>query len=950
LNKYVSIGLTLLGVAVAIFGSVFMAPGDREEVYTSFKGLDRISPTHLRDVVAFQQCDNYLLDSKNEENPRYSTMSPRPGITNYLSTASNPIRGLFHYQSPGGDDLMIACSTTSILKQGTSSWTTLQSGMHDSPWEGILYSDPDVTRLYLCNGVDDNQKYISSYDRVMPMQNQDDEVAIGGSVTFTNGAPTAVANATSVLSLEAGNYIKYSTAGTDIEWDEIASIEGTTLIFTSKSKNPTGASSAVVRSSDIDRSRYVAEYDGHVITAYSSVETSTSVSNTTSTIDAYGISMAYGIAQSFEATANQMNIVRLKIYQYDKNSGNIILKIKDSLAGTGYAAKITYPISSLPESDRTTDFNFGVVPLTIGKCYWLTIERENSSAGYFQMLGGTGVTGSVSWTYNPTGFDSAWATGQTTIEVSPLADEATNYYPIGNFGNYTANCLYQAQPAREEWSFNPTLLYTTTYTGWFSSYQRKSLHHFYLDYGGISTEASNWDNVKFSIYKTSATTGEVKIYRKLTSTYGTWGGGWTTAGCSSPESDYTATNAVSNTNTSTLEGWLTFEVTSIARVWTPDLANNYGILLSAETTAGHTFKADGSTTNKPKWTLTTATGKTETGKDLYFEIIKESGQRSTVNYSRRFKPENFPILNTFQIPGRAVGIAKTGGYLVVAGKDPDNLHFYRYTGDDSDGSGIEYVTSIHDLTFGSSKSVAYLPVDDSFIFFSGLGVYHQRGMQNTLVSGQIREEAKLMGNYRDPREYYAGQANSMPQATVLPTKDLYLLACPSTASKNSYVYAYNYANGFWTRWTGLYPTAMTVRRSGASEPRLYMGFDTGQVYTLDTSGSTTEECVLEWSFGGADLTKEKYLGYLDLWTRADNPLTTCRATLETSSPQAGSSITSTATKTLTLNIENNTSTDAMRWLIYQPALTAREFKLRFTQKATAGGLSLRTIRYKYRVK
>lgn len=944
--------LSLLGIAIVFLANVFLGPGEFEDVRVGWGGMDHISQTHLLDITSATQSDNYIVDSKNEENPRYSTLSVRPGFSTYLTTGSTAGRGLFHYLSPGGDDLMIACNTTSILKQGLSSWTTLQSGLYDSPWEGYLYTDPDVTRLYLCNGLNTNYKYISSQDRLMPMQNQDDEVTIGGTVWFTALSTTATGNAVAIASLEAGNYIKYSTAGTDDEWNEIVSIEGTTLIFSSLTKGLAGSYSLVVRSSNIARSRYIQEFEGHIVTAYSSVETSTPVSNSATAESYYYFdgNFTTGIAQSFVAASNSMNILRVKGMRFDsyEYSGNLIIKIKSSLTATSTIAKITYPVASLPTTQSNIDFNFGSIPLTIGGTYYWTIERENSSAimyGYF--VGGTAVTGQVYWTYNSSGFDSSWNTGVTTIDVQPRGNINDPYYNFNNnFESSASGYLDAANPTTDNTSLNPIRDVPLLYVGGTPATQRKSLLFSYAANWGNTLYAKNeWISAKLKLYKKGSVSGNVTAYKRLppygiTAVWDKTIAGWYLDGCSSAESDFTNTGKVAIT-VPTAEGWVTFEVSGIANTWTKQISTNNGLLISSDSTAQITFIGDSSAeAYKPIWSFTAVTGSQDANSDLYFEIIKQSGQRSTVNYSKRYKPENFPTLNTFQIPGRVVGLAKSGGYLIVAGKNPDALNIYRETGDTTDGLGIDFVTRINNITFGSSKSIAYLPKEDSFIFYSGLGVYKQLGLQTRLLSGKIREEAKLFGSYRDPAEYYAGSANNMPQATVLPTKDLYLLS----AVNNQYIYAYNYANDTWVRWTGITPEAMVVRESGGSEPQLYYTDNTGQTYTMDTSGSTTTEAVLEWFFSGKDITKDKQLNLIEIWARADNPLTNCLVTLEVNSIDRSPN-----SRTFTFTPDNNATTDKMVKIACNPAIKSKEFKIRLTQKAIAGALSLRTIRYKYQV-
>ena len=403
---------------------------------------------------------------------------------------------------------------------------------------------------------------------------------------------------------------------------------------------------------------------------------------------------------------------------------------------------------------------------------------------------------------------------------------------------------------------------------------------------------------------------------------------------------------------STLAGWATFEVTSLATRWTVAegdtySTNNHGIIISAESdyTQLDCYSKNYSS-NKPFWSMTTETGTSETTQDLYFEVISEAGNgRSTCLYSKRYYPEHYPTLNTIQIPGRIVGLAKSGGYLIVAGKNPDALHFYKYTGSTNDGEGLNFVTSAVGITFGSSKSVAYLPMGQGFIFFSGLGVYHQNGLQSTLLSGRIREEAKLLANYRDPEQYYSGFASLMPQSTVLPTKDLYLLVAPTTEASNSNIYTFNYADNLWARWTNIETTAMEIRRSGGAEPVLYMGDSSGNTYTLDTTGSTTEEAVLQWYLSFRDITARKTLSEVLLWGRADNPLTSCFVTLEVSSTDPVSGDTQTETEYLTEDVDDNTTTDNMVEVVFSPGLKAREFKLRLTQQATQGAISWRAIKW-----
>jgi hypothetical protein len=953
--------LTLLGIVFQIFLNVFLSPGAYEEVYIAWKGLDRISPSHHKEIISFYKCDNYILDSKAEENPRYSSLSVRPEVSTFLNDAGGAVRGLFQYRSPTGDDALIMCNTNTIFRSSGTVWVTLETGTADSPWEGVLYSDPNVTHLYLANGADENKKYLATgQDLIFDMQNQDDETEISGNMWFTQSALIATGDAVAIASLEAGQYIKYATGGSDIEWNEITSIEGVTVEFSAPYVGTTGSQSAVVRSNDVENSRYILEYEGHMVTGYTSVSATSQISNTEVATQEYLMRRATGIAQSFEATSNNISAIKLKMYRSAPITGDLVLKLKDSIDATEPMAEIRYPVGNIPLTATDITFNFGSVAVTSGDTYFLTIERETSGVGsglgFIHIKRGSAyANGNSYWTYNADGFDSSWDVGYTTLEVTPVLGLNFALEPDTYIDSANATTNYSDA--------------TSLYVGNYSGNARKSLLHYYAEYDCVKNDVENWTTAEVSVYKTSTTTGELKAYRIITyidPASSTWNdswslGTWSQAGCSSPETDYQSAGVASLTDNTTVTGYITFDVTAIATwtVYPQNGALTNGIVITGETVAStFEFSSAQAASNQPKWLLTTQTGASDSSDDLFFEVLSEASNRATVMYSKRFKPENFPVLNTFDIPGRIVALAKTGGYLVVAGREPDALHFYRFTGEVTDGDGIEFVTRINGLTIGSSKTIAMPPTDDSFLFFSGLGIYRQKGLQTSLLSGKIREEAKLFANYRDPRDYYGGSGNVMPQGVILPTKDTYVITAPTTLSVNSFLYNLNYATDTWFRWADMTATALLVRESGGSEPRLYLGYDSGQVYRLDTSGSTSNEAELQWFFSGTegrnDITKNKTITYMDIWAVADNPLRSCVVTLEVKSTDPYSTFTQTSTLTLETGdnlpaITDNVTSENMVWLKFPFTKKAREFHFTLTQQATQGALSLRSIRYKYKV-
>uniref|UniRef100_A0A6H1ZCL2 Uncharacterized protein n=1 Tax=viral metagenome TaxID=1070528 RepID=A0A6H1ZCL2_9ZZZZ len=942
---------SLLGKIFLILISVFLPAQQIEEVWIASRGLDAITPTHNQEQLSFTRLDNYIIGSKAEEDPKYTTLSVRPGVSTFLNDPGTATRGMFHYRSPAGDDLVILATTDTIFKSSGTIWTTLEAGLSDFPWEGILYSDPDVARLYLCNGWDKNKKFLSGQSVLLPMQNQDNETQISGTVRFVVGSSVATCDAIANASLEAGQYIKPSTSHANTNWIEITSLETvgsvTTLEFSSQFPGTTEVTTSVVRSNDMDNSRYITEFAGHIVTGYVSISATTDVGpNLEGSPEYYLMRDYYGVAQSFEAITSNISRIKVRMSgafqsQYPP-AGNLVVRLKDSISASAPLAEVIYPMASLPVNPSPVSFDFGSIPVTIGNTYYFTIERQTSDTTPFQIEHGSSATGTSYWTANSTGFDGSWNSGYTTFEITP---------------SYTDN-LSVDYPDTYIDEANPTTNYksaTQIYAGSLGGNVRKAVVKSLIEYHGLTTEAQPWTNVKYSMYKTGAGTGEItaaRIVRVDNLQAMTWNKNntvvnWAQAGCNKAGTtagdDYTVV-AMSTEAITSVEGYVTWEVTTLSASWDVDTNINYGMVISNETSGQIvTFESSNASSNKPKWLLTTLTGSAESGHDLYFEISSEDSDRSTVVYSKRFFPENYPSLNTFDIPGRIVGLAKTGGYLIVGGKDPDAMHFYRFTGDVLDGKGIDYVTTVNDITFGSSKSIAYPPMDDSFIFFSGLGIYHQKGLQTMLLSAQIREQAKKFSDYRDPRDYYGGLADLMPQATILPTKDTYLISVPNAESINSYIYGLNYAMGSWYRWTNLNATTLMTRRSGGIEPRLYLGYGTGQVYTLDTSGSTTTVATAEFFLNKNDITKTKKLNFIEFGVRKDNPLTNSVVSLEVGTIDKGGS------ETYGKALDDNATTDKMEYINFTPGLTAKEFKLKFTQQATAGAVSIRSIRYNYTV-
>ena len=933
--------LSILGVVYLVLANVGITPASFDDVYIGWGGIDRLSPSHTKNIVNAYQCDNYITDSKEEENPRYTTLSVRPGESTYLNDAGGAVRGLFQFSTPAGTDTLIMADTDTLYKSSGTLWATLEAGYSNAPWEGELYSDPKVTRLYLCNGFDGSRKYLSEKNISYAMQDQDNEVALVGNVYLVKNSLVATADASATSGLKAGHYIKYATAGTDDDWNEIVSTESTNITFNTPYTGTSAAFSSAVRSTDQLSSRYIVEYKGHIVMGSSKSE-SVKVSSTLGT-EYFNLKNAYGVAQSFEATSSSLDKIRMTIYRTAEGTvGNIVIKIKETLESSSSLAKITFATLSLPTIATATDFDFGNVAITSGTPYYITIERETSSTSLVKVLYGTSYSGgNAYWTYNSTGFDSAWDTGNTTIESSPSISASIH-------DNYDT----KIREASATTNFSETSTTQIDANNLVPEYY-KAIWRYPIEEQMVTSDENNFDLVRLFI-TSNPMTSETYAKRLLVETVlseMTWniaktGTSWNVVGCNGAGTDFTETDKV-DLYDGTTPGFHRSgrDLTAIADNWTLSADNNYGIVGSVEGLAStgvwtSTQYSANNGSQEPTWEVTSLTGSSDASRDIYFEILSTSSNPSTINYSKRFKPENFPTLNTFDIPGRIVGIAKSGGYLIVAGKNPDALHFYRFTGDVRDGNGLDFVTTVPDITFGSSKSIARLPTTDSFIFYSGSGVCLQNGLKTKPLSGKIREEAKGFQNHKDPEDFYSGSQDQMPQGGLLPTKDTYLLSVPNSESKNSYIYAYNYANDTWTRWTDLYATALVTRYSGGSTPTLYLGDQSGQVYTLDKTGSTTKEAVLSWFFSKQDITKDKTLRNIEIIARADNPLTGCVTTLEAYDVMTGTTYTS-----LTKNVADNTTTDKMVELPFMLNKTGREFKLTLRQKASSGALSLRSIRY-----
>ena len=953
--------LGFIGAFFAVLASVFLPPGNVEQVYIGWGGLKTLPPTHYRELVDMNVCDNYIIDSKSSESPRFSTLSVRPGETNYLDNQGSAIRGLFVYQTPGGSTNLVMTNKTGVYKAGATGWTILDATATDNPWEGLLYADPNVYHLYLTNGKNYNKKYTN--DGLFNMQNQADSVILPGSMTFVQGSLLATAEAATMASLTAGAYVRYLPTGSDTDWNEIVSKESaTTVRFNTPFVQASQISRTVEASQRLGISRHIIEYDGHVVLGYVAHPDITTISGIKAShyyiLSPYG---AVGVCQSFEATAATASSVKLAIWHATgATSGNILIKLKSTITSEAIST-ITYPVSNLPAVAGTIGtYSFGGVPTTIGGHYYLSIERENDNTSTVYVLqGATYANGQVATTYNDNAFDANWLTGLTTNEIilPYMGETADDYDTDIDSSSPAVNKSDQAYMTIGSWEVSGT------------TYINKGIIKYPLDLLSVKSNSCSILSAEVTfrdmVLSQSLSIEVYRLKREALPSSASWNFcklaiPWVLAGASSPANDYYLADAKTyywapgsgvgyTTNT--------IEVSAMVKNFTQELSNNWGFLikptnkLTSYSSMHFNTSNTASVNQRPLWKITTKTGSVEPAEDIYFEVMTENANNSKVIYSKGYKPENFPALNTFQVKGRITGLAKSGGYLIAGTTAPDALNFYRSTGDTADGLGIEYVTSVDNITFGSSKSIAYLPKTGAFIFYSGLGVYMQNGLQNTLLSGDIREDAKKFSNFADPLTYYNGFADSMPQATILPTKDIYLLSVPNLTGTNNYIYAYNYANQTWTRWTGLQATALnTVAVSGA-EPVLYFGLQNGQVKTQDTTGSTTEEAVLEWYFSGKDLTKDKVLDQVELWGVMDNPLVGSYVTLEVSSTDPGSLKTSTATKKMTVGPFNNLITSANKQFTFFPNYTAKEFKLRLTEKPTQEGTtSWRTIRYKYTVK
>ena len=315
--------LSLLGVVTLILVNVFLSPASFDETYVGFGGMDRINQTHLMPITSLYQCDNYVLDSKDEENPKMSVISVRPDKTAYLNSTGNPIRGMFDYNNT----FTIMADSSALYLSGTS-WTTLEAGLSDSPWEGVYWGDPYSSRAYLCNGVNQNQKYLAT-GGLLPMQNEDSQTAIPGNITFYNNLYYATADATAYASIEAGRYIIPSSSNADTDWQEVVSKTAPNKLNLAKICSlQTQTSATCVRSNYCPISRHQIAFEGHEVLGYTNSGVVASNSLNTPSSDYYILYGATGIAQSFEAIATSLQKVKLNIWKSGNIDGNIIISIK----------------------------------------------------------------------------------------------------------------------------------------------------------------------------------------------------------------------------------------------------------------------------------------------------------------------------------------------------------------------------------------------------------------------------------------------------------------------------------------------------------------------------------------------------------------------------------------------------------------------------------------------
>jgi hypothetical protein len=543
--------LSLLGILIIVLTNVFLAPGTFNQTYVGWGGLDRINPAHTVDITSLYVCDNYSLGSKDEEDPGYSTISVRPDKTNYLNATGGKCRALFDYTTSGGDNLIIMADGSTVYKSGTI-WTTLEAGFNDNPWEGNLYSLPNINRLYLCNGIDSNRKFFSGRDRLYNMQNQDSETLTGGTMYFTNLSSTATGDSTAIAALTAGQYVKSATTADDSQWVEIASIEGTTAIFSTLYTGTTASSTLCVRSGDVGNSRHIIEYEGHEVLGYTDGTNTTHITTTAST-EYYQLDAAYGVAQSWEAASTSFNKLNLVIWRGAGTTGNIVIKHKASITGAALRT-ITYAVANLPTSAQTVAFNFGNTTVTSGTTYYFTVERENGSTSPVYVRRADGyANGNSSWTYASGGFATGWNTGLTTTEYQP------NNYGLSADNNDTA--IAAAAPTTNYSN------HVNIFTQMVGSIKVRSVIKYPIENIIIKSDANNYTGCQFVLYTSGGSGVTVDAYRLTIAndiSNETWvnrltGVSWTNPGATGEGTDYTTADGASVLTTGTLYSPATFE-------------------------------------------------------------------------------------------------------------------------------------------------------------------------------------------------------------------------------------------------------------------------------------------------------------------------------------------------------------------------------------------------------
>lgn len=948
-----------------------------EKVYVDFRGLDRKNPAHHKQELSFITCQNYMFGPKEEENPLYGSLSVRPGITAFLNDLNEPFRGLFPFRSSTGTDDLIACTSTSIWRSGASSWEALKVGQGDAPYEGQLWSDSNITRLYLTNGSNTPQKYLAGQSSTFDMQNQDDEIALSsyGSVWFTNGATTATCEVVVAAVLSQGQYIKSSTDVSADEWVEIIDITGTTLTFSYPYIGATGTAESAVASSDMEKARFITEYEGHIIMGYTGVVKSSTITGNSSTNDYYILNSAYGVAFSFEADS-VWNKITFSMWRGTGTTGNLLLKIKSSLTGSA-TTTIKYPVASLAITSQEVAVEFGSKAAGI---YYCTIERENSSTSPVYIGRSPGQS---FWTYNETGFDSNWNTGTTTVEII-TGDSSDAILGPHTYRKSEVSVNYNYDTDITSWSVQIDVNRSSQGTTRFQNTageMTKGVFYFPIEQYHIKNEENNYLKIALQLavlrgtgtFEATARAYEITTPNQVNQMTGNnrlTGTAWGGTVCSLEGVDFTNTNssAISISALSSYDklGYSTIyygtsevNISNIASDWTISADNNYGIIISSEVypqTATYLNNANNPWgTLYPRYELTTLTGSTETSTGIYFKVTSEIANRSRVIYSRRNFPELFPALNVLDIAGTVTGLINSGGYLIIGATDvgadsPSKLYYLSFTGETDDGFGLDFINSvINNTTVGSSKSIKNIPNSTTTLFYSGTQLNALTGQGISSISDIIKDEAKKFQNRRSPNDWYNGYADMQPQATIMPEKNLYLLAYPAAESKNSYISVYDYNRGAFTQWTGLYPTAMAVRKSSGGQPVLYMGFQDGQCWTLDKTGSTSSKAILEWVLNDFDITKKKTLKNIEIIGRADNPLQGSIITLEAQSTDSLSSDEIIENKSFSEQITDNSTTNNMVHFVAAPDLTAREIKLKLTQSSTQGAISLRAIREIYTI-